>query len=52
MRVHVADHQLISHKLTFLRDNDCDQMQGWYFSPALSQKSLEEMVCSDTRLPG
>ncbi len=39
-------------QLTFLRDNDCDQMQGWYFSPALSQKSLEEMVCSDTRLPG
>jgi diguanylate cyclase (GGDEF)-like protein/PAS domain S-box-containing protein len=38
-------------QLTFLRDNDCDQMQGWYFSPALSQKSLEEMVCSDTRLP-
>jgi diguanylate cyclase (GGDEF)-like protein/PAS domain S-box-containing protein len=39
-------------QLTFLRDNDCDQMQGWYFSPALSQKSLEEMVCGDTRLPG
>jgi EAL domain-containing protein (putative c-di-GMP-specific phosphodiesterase class I) len=39
-------------QLTFLRDNDCDQMQGWYFSAALSQKSLEEMVCSDTRLPG
>jgi len=39
-------------QLTFLRENDCDQMQGWYFSPALSQKSLEEMVCSDTRLPG
>ena len=39
-------------QLTFLRDNDCDQMQGWYFSPALSQKSLEEMVCSDARLPG
>jgi diguanylate cyclase (GGDEF)-like protein/PAS domain S-box-containing protein len=39
-------------QLTFLRDNDCDQMQGWYFSPALSQRSLEEMVCSDARLPG
>jgi diguanylate cyclase (GGDEF)-like protein/PAS domain S-box-containing protein len=39
-------------QLTFLRENDCDQMQGWYFSPALSQRSLEEMVCSDARLPG
>jgi len=39
-------------QLTFLRDNDCDQMQGYYFSPALSQKLLEEMVCSDARLPG
>ncbi|KQQ88019.1 hypothetical protein ASF77_14980 [Massilia sp. Leaf139] len=39
-------------QLTFLRDHDCDQMQGYYFSPALSQQSLEEMVCSDTRLPG
>ncbi len=38
-------------QLTFLRDNDCDQMQGWYFSAALPQKSLEELVCSDTRLP-
>ncbi|MFC5509591.1 EAL domain-containing protein [Massilia jejuensis] len=39
-------------QLTFLRTHHCDQMQGHYFSPALSQKSLEEMVCSDTRLPG
>ena len=39
-------------QLTFLRAHDCDQMQGYYFSPALSQKLLEEMVCSDTRLPG
>ncbi len=38
-------------QLTFLRDHDCDEMQGYYFSPALSQKLLEEMVCSDTRLP-
>ncbi|MGJ9418169.1 EAL domain-containing protein [Massilia sp. CMS3.1] len=39
-------------QLTFLRDNDCDEMQGYYFSPALSQRSLEEMVCSDARLAG
>jgi len=39
-------------QLNFLRNNDCDQMQGWYFSPALSQRSLEEMLCSDARLPG
>ena len=39
-------------QLTFLRAHECDQMQGYYFSPALSQRSLEELVCSDTRLPG
>jgi EAL domain-containing protein (putative c-di-GMP-specific phosphodiesterase class I) len=38
--------------LSFLRAHECDQMQGYYFSPALSQHALEELVCSDTRLPG
>jgi diguanylate cyclase (GGDEF)-like protein len=31
-------------QLTFLRHHDCDQMQGYYFSPALSQPALEDMV--------
>jgi diguanylate cyclase (GGDEF)-like protein/PAS domain S-box-containing protein len=37
-------------QLTFLREHDCDQMQGYYFSPALPQRSLEEMVCSGARM--
>jgi diguanylate cyclase (GGDEF)-like protein/PAS domain S-box-containing protein len=39
-------------QLTFLRDHECDQIQGYYFSPALSQHALEELVRSDARLPG
>jgi diguanylate cyclase (GGDEF)-like protein/PAS domain S-box-containing protein len=37
-------------QLTFLRHHDCDQMQGYYFSPALSQHALEEMVCHGVTL--
>jgi diguanylate cyclase (GGDEF)-like protein/PAS domain S-box-containing protein len=37
-------------QLTFLRHHDCDQMQGYYFSPALSQPALEKMVCGGVRL--
>jgi len=38
-------------QLDFLRDHDCDQMQGYYFSPALSQDALHDMLANDTRLP-
>jgi diguanylate cyclase (GGDEF)-like protein/PAS domain S-box-containing protein len=31
-------------QLDFLRNNDCDQMQGYYFSPALSQQALADML--------
>jgi diguanylate cyclase (GGDEF)-like protein/PAS domain S-box-containing protein len=37
-------------QLTFLRHHDCDQMQGYYFSPALSQQALEEMVSGGVTL--
>ncbi|MGB9108440.1 MAG: EAL domain-containing protein [Telluria sp.] len=37
-------------QLTFLRHHDCDQMQGYYFSPPLAQHALEEMVCQGVRL--
>jgi diguanylate cyclase (GGDEF)-like protein/PAS domain S-box-containing protein len=37
-------------QLTFLRHHDCDQMQGYYFSPALSQLALEEMVSGGVML--
>ena len=39
-------------QLAFLREHDCDQIQGYYFSPALSQDKLQAMVCNDARLPG
>jgi diguanylate cyclase (GGDEF)-like protein/PAS domain S-box-containing protein len=37
-------------QLTFLRDHDCDQMQGYYFSPALAQDGLQDMLRRDDRL--
>lgn len=39
-------------QLSFLREHDCDQMQGFYFSAALSQDALREMVCANVRLHG
>ena len=38
-------------QLSFLRQHDCDQMQGYYFSPALPQDKLQAMLCNDARLP-
>jgi len=38
-------------QLTFLRDHDCDQMQGYYFSPAVGQDGLQDMLRRDARLP-
>ncbi len=46
----IAEGVETREQLAFLRDHDCDQMQGFYFSPALSQATLQEMVCSGTRL--
>jgi diguanylate cyclase (GGDEF)-like protein/PAS domain S-box-containing protein len=37
-------------QLQFLRDHDCDQMQGYYFSPAVAQDGLQDMLRRDTRL--
>jgi diguanylate cyclase (GGDEF)-like protein/PAS domain S-box-containing protein len=37
-------------QLTFLRDHDCDQMQGYYFSPAVAQDGLQDMLRRDARL--
>ncbi|HZX29638.1 MAG TPA: EAL domain-containing protein [Telluria sp.] len=37
-------------QLSFLREHDCDQMQGYYFSAAVSRAALAEMVCRDVRL--
>ena len=48
----IAEGVETREQLAFLREHDCDQMQGYYFSPALSQASLQELVRRDTRLPG
>ena len=47
----IAEGVETREQIAFLRDHDCDQMQGFYFSPALSRESLQDMLFSDTRLP-
>jgi len=37
-------------QLDFLRDHDCDQMQGHYFSPAVGAAALDQMLACGTRL--
>jgi diguanylate cyclase (GGDEF)-like protein/PAS domain S-box-containing protein len=40
----IAEGVETHEQLAFLRLHDCDQMQGYYFSPALPQQGLEDMV--------
>jgi EAL domain-containing protein (putative c-di-GMP-specific phosphodiesterase class I) len=37
-------------QLDFLRDHDCDQMQGYYFSAALPREGLRDLLARDARL--
>ncbi|WP_332848803.1 sensor domain-containing protein [Massilia sp. S19_KUP03_FR1] len=37
-------------QLDFLREHDCDQMQGHYFSPAVGATVLDHMLARGTRL--
>ncbi|MEH6434480.1 sensor domain-containing protein [Massilia sp. DD77] len=46
----VAEGVETEEQLTFLRDHGCDQMQGFYFSPAIPCEHLKDMVRRDTRL--
>ena len=46
----IAEGVETREQLSFLRDHDCDQMQGFYFSAALSQDALRDMVRGDRRL--
>jgi EAL domain-containing protein (putative c-di-GMP-specific phosphodiesterase class I) len=46
----IAEGVETREQLVFLRDHDCDQMQGYYFSPALSQQGLADMVNSGVTL--
>jgi len=47
----IAEGVETQEQLTFLRAHNCDQMQGYYFSAALSQEKLQQMVSNDERLP-
>ncbi|MFP5393675.1 MAG: EAL domain-containing protein [Gammaproteobacteria bacterium] len=46
----IAEGVETREQISFLRDYDCDQMQGFYFSPALPRDGLRQMVAGDTRL--
>ncbi|WP_169444552.1 sensor domain-containing protein [Massilia niastensis] len=46
----IAEGVETREQLAFLRDLSCDQIQGHYFSPALSQEALQRMVSAGARL--
>ena len=46
----IAEGVETREQLAFLRHHHCDQMQGYYFSGALTQEKLQEMVSNDDRL--
>ncbi|WLI90204.1 EAL domain-containing protein [Massilia sp. R2A-15] len=46
----IAEGVETREQISFLRDHGCDQMQGFYFSPALPRDGLRQMVSADTRL--
>ncbi|MGZ8317634.1 MAG: EAL domain-containing protein [Telluria sp.] len=46
----IAEGVETREQLSFLRDHDCDQMQGFYFSAALSKDRLRDMVRGKRRL--
>ncbi|MDP9107556.1 MAG: hypothetical protein M3N23_00610 [Pseudomonadota bacterium] len=39
-----------SAQLAFLRAHDCDQMQGYYFRPPLTQAALQCLLAEQTLL--
>jgi diguanylate cyclase (GGDEF)-like protein/PAS domain S-box-containing protein len=47
----IAEGVETREQISFLRDYACDQIQGFYFSPAVPSDRLRQMVSGDTRLP-
>lgn len=47
----IAEGVETREQIAFLRKHHCDEMQGFYFSPALPRETLQEMVARDARLP-
>jgi EAL domain-containing protein (putative c-di-GMP-specific phosphodiesterase class I) len=47
----IAEGVETREQISFLRDYDCDQMQGFYFSPALPRDGLRQMLAGGARLP-
>ena len=45
----IAEGVETAEQLAFLRDLSCDQVQGFYFSPALPREVLQDLVCSGAR---
>jgi diguanylate cyclase (GGDEF)-like protein/PAS domain S-box-containing protein len=46
----IAEGVETREQISFLRDHQCDQMQGFYFSPAVPREQLLQMVSGDARL--
>jgi EAL domain-containing protein (putative c-di-GMP-specific phosphodiesterase class I) len=46
----IAEGVETSEQLAFLRDHDCDQMQGYYFSPPVSRVELQDLLSRGARL--
>jgi len=47
----IAEGVETASQLAFLRGNDCDQMQGYYFSTPLPVPALEALLLAGTSLP-